>query len=151
MIIFSILTWILVLGGPGSTFTSPEELFQFVGKTEKTPGVPDTYCTICQKRFPGRAAVRNHVESVHFPGMFNYPCHTCHKILYSKSALNTHITTTHNKKHWINCQRFFVCFSHFSLFWCLAGQISSVEDFDKFMEKEPETSGYFCNICQMYR
>jgi len=31
------------------------------------------------------------------------------------------------------------------------GQISSVEDFDKFMEKEPETSGYFCNICQMYR
>jgi len=86
-------------GGPGSTFTSPEELFQFVGKTEKTPGVPDTYCTICQKRFPGRAAVRNHVESVHFPGMFNYPCHTCHKILYSKSALNTHITTIHNKKH----------------------------------------------------
>ena len=99
MTVIIVLTRFLVLGGPGATFTSPEELFQFVGKTEKTPGVPDTYCTICQKRFPGRAAVRNHVESVHFPGIFNYPCHTCHKILYSKSALNTHITTNHNKKH----------------------------------------------------
>jgi len=31
------------------------------------------------------------------------------------------------------------------------GQIFNVEDFDKFMEKEPETSGYYCKICQMYR
>jgi len=31
------------------------------------------------------------------------------------------------------------------------GQISNVEDFDKYMDKEPETSGYYCNICQMYR
>jgi len=86
-------------GGPGSTFTSPEELFQFVGKSEKFPGVPDTYCTICQKRFPGRAAVRNHIESVHFPGMFDYPCHMCPKILCSKSSLNTHVTLNHKKKH----------------------------------------------------
>ena len=94
------ITQILVLG-PGSTFTSPEELFQFVAKSEKTPGVPDTYCTICQKRFTGRAAVRNHVESIHFPGIFEYPCHICSKILCSKSSLNTHITLGHKKKYWI--------------------------------------------------
>jgi len=33
----------------------------------------------------------------------------------------------------------------------LKGQIYNVEDFDKFMEKEPTAYGYFCNICQMYR
>jgi len=84
----------------GSTFSSPDELFQFVGKSlEKTPGVHDTFCTICQKRFPWRSAVRNHVESVHFPGMFEYPCHICNKVMSSNSSLKTHITLGHNKKN----------------------------------------------------
>ena len=91
---------ILVLGDLGMTFSSPDELFQFVGKSaKKTPGVHDTFCTICQKRFPWKSAVRNHVESVHFSGMFEYPCHICNKVMSSNNSLKSHITLIHNKRN----------------------------------------------------
>jgi len=84
--------------GPGQTFTDPEELFQFVCKDgQKLPGQPNFKCTICHKRFISRIAVRNHVESIHFPGMFKYCCPLCAKEMTSKSSLNYHVTMTHNK------------------------------------------------------
>jgi len=90
----------MLLGYEGASFSSPEELLQFCEKTtEKIPGVHRDFCTICQKRFPWKSAVRNHVESVHFPGMFEYPCHICSKVLSSSSSLKTHVTLMHNKKN----------------------------------------------------
>ena len=77
-------------------FQDPEDLFQFVVKDE-IPGLPNFYCSICTKRFQSRSATRNHVESIHYTGVFKYVCQYCSKSLVSKSALGYHVTTFHNK------------------------------------------------------
>ena len=88
----------LNLSGPGVSFTDPEELFQFVRKYEAADsGQYKWSCSICHKRFISRIAVRNHCESIHFPGMFKYNCEICHKEMTSKSSLNYHVTIYHNK------------------------------------------------------
>ena len=77
-------------------FQNPDDLFQFVVKDE-IPGRQNFYCSICTKRFHSRSATRNHVESIHYTGVFKYNCHICAKELVSKSALAYHVTTFHNK------------------------------------------------------
>ena len=78
-------------GGPA--ITSPDDLFQYVS----TPLLGHFQCALCCKRFAGRVAVRNHVESIHFPGMFAYDCALCGKTLTSQSAMNYHLSTRHKK------------------------------------------------------
>ena len=79
----------------------PEDLFKYAVKDPDSdnPNIRNKYyCCLCHKRFSGRTATRNHVESIHFAGLFNYKCNLCGKENVSKSALNYHITTVHNKK-----------------------------------------------------
>ena len=75
---------------------NPEDLFQYVSKDELA--TPKFACTICNKRFPSNTATRNHIESIHFPGIFKYECKMCDKEFISKSAVNYHITMQHNRK-----------------------------------------------------
>jgi len=80
-------------------FQDPEELYQFVAKEPSDKmHEPDYKCSICTKRFPNRVAVRNHIESIHFPGMFEYFCNICGKKMASKSAINYHMSVSHPKK-----------------------------------------------------
>ena len=79
---------------------NPEELFQFVVKDEIRIPEHKNYiysCSICTKRFISRVATRNHIESIHYTGVFKYDCQLCSKHCVSKSALNYHVTMFHNK------------------------------------------------------
>ena len=56
-------------------------------------------CTLCGKTNGQKNNIMNHVESIHFPDSFTYPCHLCDKIVKTKSALNLHNARYHSKKH----------------------------------------------------
>jgi len=76
----------------GKSFSSPDDLFQYVVKHP----VKGYQCSICEKyKSPARVNVRNHVESKHFPNTFEYPCEFCGKIMYSKNYRDTHISMNH--------------------------------------------------------
>ena len=96
----------------------PEDLFQFVQKDDFTvSGQPKFSCTICWKKFQGRSATRNHIESIHYPGLFKYICDLCGKDMISKSALNYHITMSHNKINWFDaCEIYYHLFTSSCLF-----------------------------------
>ena len=73
-------------------FNSPEDLFQYVVKHP----VKGYQCSICEKyKSPARVNVRNHVESVHFPNTFSYPCALCDKSFPTKQSVQTHKSRTH--------------------------------------------------------
>jgi len=72
----------------------PEELYQFVGKSTEVPG---TYsCSICKDfKASRRGLVRNHVESIHFRGVFRYHCDFCDKDFQGRNALAVHNSSLH--------------------------------------------------------
>ena len=56
-------------------------------------------CSICQNfSHKGRIQLRNHVESVHFKGVFSYPCTKCYKVVDSKKALENHMYRYHKSQ-----------------------------------------------------
>ena len=80
----------------GSNFQSPEELLQFV--TKSTEG--STFeCTLCSNfRAVRKGLVRNHLESIHFPGVFSYSCHLCNRQFQGRNALAVHKSAVHPNK-----------------------------------------------------
>jgi len=74
----------------------PNELLQFV---RKDPTDLKHHCLLCHK-FCHRSvySTRNHVESQHFPLMFNYPCDQCEQVLHTRNALNHHRNRKHKKQ-----------------------------------------------------
>jgi len=73
----------------------PSELNQYVAYNQ-TEG--KYFCQICEKfTFRSRYNVRNHVEAVHFPNVFTYPCQMCEQSVGSKNALSIHMTRMHKK------------------------------------------------------
>ena len=65
-------------------------------KLEGTQSV--NYCTICGKSNSKRYNVLNHVESVHFPNMFEYPCEYCGHVFKSQNSYKVHLSTAHKNK-----------------------------------------------------
>jgi len=63
-------------------------LLEYIGKVE---GNPFLYrCVLCGKTSNNRYRMKNHVENIHFPGMFSYPCKFCDKILLTKQSFRKH-------------------------------------------------------------
>ena len=52
-------------------------------------------CNICGKQNSQRGNSMNHVESVHFPNMFEYECYVCGKKANNYNSLQVHISTNH--------------------------------------------------------
>ncbi|XP_023331615.1 transcription factor GAGA isoform X6 [Eurytemora carolleeae] len=52
-------------------------------------------CTICGKQNSQRGNSMNHVESVHFPNLFEYECYVCGKKANNYNSLQVHISTNH--------------------------------------------------------
>lgn len=72
----------------------PEELYQFVGRSEEVPGT--FVCSICKDfKASRRGLVRNHVESIHFRGVFRYRCDICDKDFQGRNALAVHNSSLH--------------------------------------------------------
>ena len=85
-----ILTIFLILG----QFADPIELFQFV--VENFDGGKRFHCGLCNKfAHSGKTHVRNHVESVHYPNSFLYPCDKCEKSFPSKQNFQLHRSRVH--------------------------------------------------------
>jgi len=64
---------------------------------EKEPEDQGYFCSICfafRKR--GKADVRNHVESKHFPNTFNYNCDVCGLTVGTNTALKRHMQRVHS-------------------------------------------------------
>jgi len=77
----------------GYNFQSPEELLQFV---EKQIEGQNFQCTICRKfNAVRKGLVRNHVESIHFPGLFSYNCDICNKQFEGRNKLAVHNSRLH--------------------------------------------------------
>ena len=72
-------------------FTNPEELLQFVIRSEQETG--KFMCSICLSfAHAKKYHVRNHVESKHFPNTFEYPCSICKKSYFTRKALESHLS-----------------------------------------------------------
>jgi len=83
-------------GTESYSIQDPNELLQFV---RKDPTDLKHHCLLCNK-FCHRSvySTRNHVESQHFPLMFNYPCDQCEQVLHTRNALNHHRNRKHKKQ-----------------------------------------------------
>jgi len=53
-------------------------------------------CSLCQFQSKIPAKVRNHLEAIHFPGIFIYSCNFCAKTFKGRNALGVHVSTVHN-------------------------------------------------------
>jgi len=87
-------------GGDGTKgqFADPSDLFQFV--VEKFDGGKRFHCGLCNKfAHSGKTHVRNHVESVHYPNSFLYPCDQCDKSFPSKQNFQLHRSRVHKHKN----------------------------------------------------
>ena len=79
----------------------PEELYQFVGRSEEVPGT--FVCSICKEfKASRRGLVRNHVESIHFRGVFRYRCDICDKDFHNRNKKRSHEITSNNNVQ-LNC------------------------------------------------
>eukprot|EP00092_Neocalanus_flemingeri_P039425 GFUD01042927.1.p1 GENE.GFUD01042927.1~~GFUD01042927.1.p1 ORF type:complete len:335 (-),score=76.87 GFUD01042927.1:184-1188(-) len=77
------------------TFQDPIELLQFV---RRDPQDQKFYCTLCEKfSHKVKPLARNHVESQHFPNIFNYPCDQCEESFDTKSKSNLHRQRKHKQ------------------------------------------------------
>ena len=80
----------------GSNLNSPEDLLQFVIKSLEGSTFE---CTLCPNfKAVRKGLVRNHLESIHFPGTFTYYCDYCNKPFGGKNALAVHKSSAHKVK-----------------------------------------------------
>jgi len=77
--------------------SDPSDLLQFVSENVGHGEGENRYkCSICNMfSHNGRAHVRNHIESKHFPNHFMYNCEHCEKTFTSKSSYHMHKSRAH--------------------------------------------------------
>lgn len=52
-------------------------------------------CMLCGKSAKDKGNLRKHVENIHFPGQFEYPCKICQKPFSTRNRLNHHVSKEH--------------------------------------------------------
>ena len=72
-----------------------KEFDQYMERSLREDGRPCFKCTLCGKQNSQKINVRNHIESVHFPGHFSYNCDHCEKTFKTKMALYVHVSKMH--------------------------------------------------------
>jgi len=73
--------------------TTPEDFNKYIERNANGP-----YCGVCHQ-FSNKSVtnVRNHVESKHFPNLFNYQCNQCEMTFGTQKALDVHRQRNHKK------------------------------------------------------
>jgi len=75
---------------------TPSDLSKYIISDQH---VKQYHCSLCDSfkaKLPSK--VKNHVEAIHFPGLFVYTCDLCQKTCKGKNALNVHKSLLHNNK-----------------------------------------------------
>ena len=62
------------------------------------PNSKDYQCGLCEYVSNRPAKVKNHLEAIHFPGIFVYSCDLCGKTFSGKNAFGVHKSQIHGKK-----------------------------------------------------
>jgi len=75
-----------------------QDLDQYV---KSIPNTKDYQCSMCEFVSNRPAKVKNHLEAIHFPGVFVYSCDLCDKTFNGRNAFGVHKTTVHSKKKFI--------------------------------------------------
>ena len=75
---------------------SVEDLSQYVISDNTIKEYQCALCDTFRAKLPSK--VRNHLEAIHFPGVFLYTCNICNKTLKGRNALNIHKSTLHSRK-----------------------------------------------------
>jgi len=74
---------------------TPDDLRQYIDKDLNTK---ESCCTLCTFRSKIPALVKNHLEGIHFPGVFTYECKLCDKTFNGRNKLGVHNSRVHSKK-----------------------------------------------------
>ena len=72
-----------------------QDLDQYV---KPFPNSKDFQCGLCDFISNRAAKVKNHLEAIHFPGVYVYSCDLCSKTFNGRNAFGVHKTTVHSKK-----------------------------------------------------
>jgi len=74
----------------------PEDLQMYI---TKDPESKEFFCSLCTFKSKIPALVRNHLEGIHFPGLFVYSCDLCSKTFKGQNALRVHNSKFHSNKN----------------------------------------------------
>ena len=70
------------------------DLYSYI--EDHTDGLYRGYrCMLCGKAAKDKGNLRKHVENIHFPGQFEYPCKICQKPFSTRNRLNHHVSKEH--------------------------------------------------------
>ena len=72
-----------------------QALEQYVKAVQNTK---DFQCGLCEYTSNRPAKVKNHLEAIHFPGIFVYSCDICEKTFSGRNAFGVHKSQVHSKK-----------------------------------------------------
>eukprot|EP00092_Neocalanus_flemingeri_P018778 GFUD01020336.1.p1 GENE.GFUD01020336.1~~GFUD01020336.1.p1 ORF type:complete len:341 (-),score=61.96 GFUD01020336.1:85-1107(-) len=79
---------------------NPEDLLLYITKDLETK---ESCCSLCNFKNKIPAKVKNHLEGIHFPGVFVYSCDKCSKTFKGRNALGVHQSKVHSR----NAQNYF--------------------------------------------
>ncbi|XP_023339295.1 protein tramtrack, beta isoform isoform X21 [Eurytemora carolleeae] len=72
-----------------------QSLYGYLRK-ETVDGIVYHKCVLCGKSTRDRGNMRKHVENIHFPNSFQYPCKYCDETFGTRNQLNIHISKLHS-------------------------------------------------------
>jgi len=83
--------------GEGAAGNDRNILLKYITRSMNKDGSGEDQfkCDVCGKIGGRKDNMLNHVETIHFPGTFDYKCHVCTKPMPTKKALNNHIYRNH--------------------------------------------------------
>ncbi|XP_023339279.1 protein tramtrack, beta isoform isoform X6 [Eurytemora carolleeae] len=79
---------------PNMTGDGNKDLYSYI--EDHLDGLYRGYrCMLCGKSAKDKGNLRKHVENIHFPGQFEYPCKICQKPFSTRNRLNHHVSKEH--------------------------------------------------------
>ena len=73
-------------------FTDRVVLEEYIEKNSQTGMF---ICRSCGKENKNKTNLKNHIESIHFPGQFVYYCRVCNNAFNGKNSLSVHMSVAH--------------------------------------------------------
>jgi hypothetical protein len=76
----------------------PMDIQALEQNVKSIPESKDFQCGLCDYISNRPAKVKNHLEAIHYPGVFVYSCDICEKTFSGRNAFGVHKSQVHSKK-----------------------------------------------------